>query len=81
MYTVAAEKVEDLLEATYETLRPDDACLMDWDTVDALDIVCDGEATTVSFVRTEEQDDDGETVVSTSYEVDGASADASACRP
>ena len=78
VYTVAAEKVEDLLEATYETLRPDDVCLMDWDTVDALDIVCDGEATTVSFVRTEEQDDDGETVVSTSYEVDGASADASA---
>lgn len=78
VYTVAAEKVEDLLEATYETLRPDDVCLMDWDTVDALDIVCDGEATTVSFVRTEEQDDDGETAVTTSYEVNGASADANA---
>ena len=78
VYTIDAETVEDLLGATYETLRPDDVCLMDWDTVESLDIVNDGETTRVSFVRTEEQNDDGEAAVSTSYEVDGASVDASA---
>lgn len=51
VYTLAASDVETLLAASPASLVPDDVVLMDWDTVDELELTVDGATTTVDFVR------------------------------
>lgn len=71
VYTLSASTVERLLDATSAGLAPDDVLLMDWDTVDSIDVTYDGQTHTVAIVRTVETDDDGNETEETSYTVDG----------
>lgn len=58
VYTLGASTVEQLLAATVASLAPDDVLLMDWDTVDSIDVAYGGTTRTLSLVRTA---DDAET--------------------
>lgn len=74
VYTVAATTVEALLDADADDMRPDDVLLMDWTTVDAIDITADGVTRTVELEHEKTQldeDDDGELDIETTYTVDG----------
>lgn len=72
VYTIAQDDVDTLLSANIDSLRDDSVCLMDWDTVDSIDISFDGNVKTLAITRTEETDDEGETETTTSYTLDGA---------
>ena len=73
VYTVSQSDVESLLEASVDSLRDDSVCLMDWDTVDSIDITAGGQTKTLAITRTEETDDDGDTETVASYTLDGES--------
>ncbi len=77
VYTLAAEDVETLLSANLDALRADDVCLMDWDTVDSIDITAGSATKTLAITRTEQTNDDGETETTTSYAVGDSEIDAS----
>jgi hypothetical protein len=66
VYIIDSSFVENLLAVNYEALRPDDVCLMDWSTVDSLDVTADGKSVTISFDRS------GDSVA---YKIGGAAAD------
>ena len=74
VYTVTATTVDELLDANADDLRPDDVLLMDWTTVDAIDITVDGASTTVELAHEKTQldeDGDGELDIETTYTVNG----------
>lgn len=73
VYTIAQSDVESLLEASVDSLRDDSVCLMDWDTVDSIDISFGDQTKTLAITRTEETDDDGNTETVASYTLDGES--------
>ncbi len=80
VYTLSSSTVETLLEASTASLRPDDVCLMDWDTVDSIEITADGETYTLAIVRSEadDEDDSDEDETETSYTLDGSEIDSEA---
>lgn len=71
VYTLSAETVESLLEASCESLEPDDVCLADWDAVESVEFAYDGTSRTISIEREEVTDDEGNTSVEETYYVDG----------
>ena len=77
VYTLSESKVETLLQASAETLRPDDVCLMDWDMVNSIDITLEGRTVSVSFTRTSEGEGD-DLEVETTYYRDGEELDSQA---
>ncbi len=82
VYAIAAEDVETLLAASVEDLLPDDVLLMDWDTVDSIDVTYGEESFTIEIVREEvenedeDSEDDSSEEIETSYFIDGEEADA-----
>lgn len=75
VYTLSQDDVAELLSANIDSLRPDDVCLMDWDTVDSIDITV-GEATeTLSLTRSENVDDEGNAETVTTYSINGSELD------
>ncbi len=75
IYEVNATVAKALLSASYASLQPDDVCLMDWDTVDSLDVTIDGKSITIGFDRTKTTDQDGKAEETASYQVDGGKGD------
>lgn len=75
VYLVDASVHTDMLQVTYDDLRPRDVLLMDWDTVEQVDITLDGTAhqaeKTVSTVTAE----DGTSTEEAVWTLDGADAD------
>lgn len=67
VYTLSSSTVEKLLAATAVDLAPDDVILMDWDTVDSIDVTYAGQTRTIVISRA--TDDGGEE--ETTYTVDG----------
>lgn len=76
VYLIDSETADSLRYASYSSLRSDNICSMDWDTVDRLDITLDGTTYTISFDVTETEED-GETVTDTLYTWDGQELDSS----
>lgn len=74
VYLIDTETADSLRYASYSSLRSDNLCSMDWDTVDRLDITLDGTTYTISFDVTETEED-GETVTDTRYTWDGQELD------
>lgn len=72
VYLVSADAADEILAADFESLRPDDVCLMEWDTVDSIEAEIDGRGLTIYFDRS------GEGAVS--YIVDGRPGDSSAVK-
>jgi len=54
VYLIDSEIADALLAVDYESLRTDDVCLMDWNTVDSMDVEVDGSKLTIDFSRGEE---------------------------
>lgn len=63
VYTISTETADSLAAVDFESLRADDVCLMEWNTVDSMEILVDGKTRTIYFERSEEGD--------VSYLVDG----------
>lgn len=76
VYTLNGNDVEALRTATPEALQSDEVCLMDWDTVDSIDMTVDGTVKTIAFSRSADSAEEGADVTTT-YTVDGTEADAS----
>lgn len=76
VYQINASVADALTTASYSTLRPDNVCLMNWETVEALDITTNGSNTTIVFNRTETTDEKGNVEKTSSYTVNGAEGDA-----
>jgi hypothetical protein len=70
VYLVSTDVVEELISVDFESLRPDDVCLMEWNTVDSIEIEVDGKALTIYFDRSNEG--------AVSYIVNGYQGDAEA---
>ncbi len=90
VYTMSADDVETLLDASVESLAADDICLMDWDTVDSIEITYGDETKTIEFVREEseesddadsddesDEDDEDSDDTETTYTIDGEEVDSS----
>jgi hypothetical protein len=56
---LSADTVQKILDATPESLLPEDVCLIDWDTLTAMTFTIDGQEYQFLIRRTEDQDDDG----------------------
>jgi len=54
VYLVSKETLDDITSADFETLRSDDVCLMEWETVDSMEITVDGKTSIIYFERPEE---------------------------
>lgn len=74
VYLIDTETADSLRYASYSSLRPDNLCSMDWNTVDRLDITLDGTTYTISFDETETEVD-GEAETATLYTWDGQELD------
>lgn len=77
VYTLSASDVEALAGATAASLAPDDVCLMDWDTVDSVDVTYAGQTKTVAFVRDTSEEGDAEGSEDTADEADADGSTAS----
>lgn len=71
VYLVDAELCDALMYTDYESLRPDDVLLMDWEDVTGVDVVLDGTTHTVIREEIESTDDDGNKTVSYVYKLEG----------
>ncbi len=69
VYLISADSVDTLTNTDYAALRTSDVCLMDWSTVDSMDVTVDGKTSTISFNRAKTGSDDSTTT--TTYTVDG----------
>ena len=67
VYTLSSSTVEKLLAATAAGMAPDDVILMDWDTVDSIDVTYVGQTRTIVISRMTDDEGEGETT----YTVDG----------
>jgi hypothetical protein len=68
MVYLADAAIEDSLALlSYESLRPDDVCLMDWDTVDRMDISLKGKTYTVNIASGHTTDADGKDLTTRSF--------------
>ena len=61
VYTLSSSTVEQLLSASTASLAPDDVILMDWDTVDSIDVTYAGQTCTIAISRTVGDDGEEET--------------------
>jgi hypothetical protein len=61
VYLVKAEVEDKLALFSYEDIRPDDVCLMDWETVDSIDITLDERVYPVNIERVYAEKSDGTT--------------------
>lgn len=75
VYLVDASLHTDLLEVTYEDLRPRDVLLMDWDTVTAVDIALEGVILSGEKTVNALTADDGTTTEETLWTLDGGECD------
>lgn len=75
VYLITAAVVDTFINTDYSTLKPKDVCMMDWNTVDSMDVTVGGETTTIVFNRTQSSSDDGKTTTNTTYTVGGSEAD------
>ncbi|MDP4108855.1 MAG: DUF4340 domain-containing protein [Bacillota bacterium] len=75
VYEIDASAANAILSANYTALLPDDVCLMDWNTVDSLEVTADGKKAEISFLRKGDGKSGNKT---TSYKVNGADADSKA---
>lgn len=71
VYLIDAAICDSLLYTTADSLLPQDILLMDWDTVDSIDVTVDGAAYTVVKSVQEVTDDDGSTSEETVWTLDG----------
>lgn len=79
VYILSADDVEALLDAGVDDMLPDDVCLIDWDTVESVEISVGGQTTTIELVRdagASDETSDGSRA--SSYLVNGSEADADA---
>jgi hypothetical protein len=51
VYLIDSSVADSLLKCDYASLRPDDVCLMDWNTVESMDVEVDGKRITIDFNR------------------------------
>ena len=72
VYQIDGSVRDALLYTTQSELLPDEVLLMDWDTVDSIDITLDGATYHVERSTTEETDDDGNTSEKTIYTLNGS---------
>ena len=54
VYLISADTVDAFTEVNFESLRPDDVCLMEWNTVDSMEITVDGRTRTIIFDRSKD---------------------------
>ena len=81
VYTVSASDVDDLLKVDFDSLRPDDVCLMEWETVDSMEVEVDGETLMIYFERGNSVDgESGSGVKEVSYIIDGRQGDSTAVK-
>ena len=85
VYTVSADDVDELLGASAESMLPDDVCLIDWGTIESVEVTVGGETTSIELVRDDstnggesDDEDDEDEARADSYLVDGEEADADA---
>ena len=80
VYTIDSGDVQTLIDAVQEGdyFATDDVCLMDWDTVDSIEISYGGQTETLEFVRESVDGDDVDESTDTSYRIGGEDADAAA---
>ncbi len=79
VYLVDASIVDPLLVANADTVAPDDICLMNWDSVTAMDVTLDGQTVTIDFEGTQETTSiDGETTQQSVYRCNGEALDSTA---
>ena len=71
VYLIDATVCDSLLYTTADSLLPQDILLMDWDTVDSIDVTVDGATYTVVKSVQEVTDDDGSTSEETVWTLDG----------
>ncbi len=71
VYLVKASAEDELALLSYGDVRPDEVCLMDWDTVTSLDIALDGKSYSIAL----EKGEGGESRV---FRMDGRELDAEA---
>jgi len=67
VYTVAADVLDELLFASYDSLRPDDVCRMDYATVDSMDFTIKGQTRTLTISRFETVDETGVPITHNTY--------------
>lgn len=51
VYRISSEVYDAAVNASYDELRPDEVILLDWDTVDSIDIEADGSRYTVELEK------------------------------
>ena len=80
VYTIDSGDVQTLIDAVQEGdyFATDDVCLMDWDTVDSIEISYGSQTETLEFVRESVDGDDVDESTDTSYRIGGEDADAAA---
>lgn len=79
VYLIAASSVDSVLTANAANLTPDDICLMDWDSVAAMDIIVDGKTHTITFEGLQESVSiDGEKTEHYAYSSGGKKVDTTA---
>lgn len=71
VYLITSSVVDTFMNTNYAALRPKDVCLMDWSTVDSMDVTIDGKTTTIVFSRSE----DSTTAATYTYTIDGNEVD------
>ena len=75
IYTISTSAAETLLYTTYEELLPDEVLLMDWDTVNTIDIALDGETYEIQKGTTKITDDEGNESEEVVYKLNGMEVD------
>lgn len=74
VYLITSDVVDTYMNTDYSALKPKDVCLMDWNTVDSMDVTVDGETTAIAFNRTQSGSGDSATT-KTTYTVGGSEGD------
>ncbi len=75
VYTIAGGIADTLMYTTYYELLPDEVLLMDWEEVNAVDILLDGQTYTVTRGTQTVTDDEGNETEETVWTLDGETVD------
>lgn len=78
VYQISSQVAESFSNVSALSLAPEDVCLMDWDTVDSMEITLNGQTKTLTFERSETEDEDGNTETTCTYTLDGTEIDTEA---
>jgi hypothetical protein len=76
VYLIDATLAQSILNASYDTLKPTDVCLLDWDTVTSFDVTLDGAAYTFARNTRDVTDADGNVTQETYFTMNGAEVNA-----